>query len=203
MGTISRFPFGPKRGQLFLEVFFEDRVIAAAAKKGAPTSRCATQLEQAVHLQFEEVRLGESASARFGMDAQNAVDVWLLTLQKTTGHLKIQMRTSRLTSHRGRLGGLFVYIASQRQCQNKRRGHQRSAPCVDNTGLSSEYPLTCTLISEPFFTQKRSVFDCSGHTQGHTSNIKGHTKGHTRHFTCHTPTIYRSHAQNYRSHPPK
>ena len=54
----------------------DDRAIAAA-QKGAPTSCmvCAIQFEQAGQFKFEEVRLGESVSARFGMDAQNAVDV--------------------------------------------------------------------------------------------------------------------------------
>ena len=36
---------------------------------------CAIQLEQVAQLQFEEVRLGRSASAPLGIDAQNAVDV--------------------------------------------------------------------------------------------------------------------------------
>ena len=66
---ISRFPSAPKR------VADDDRVIAEA-KKGAPTSWCALySLFMVASLSLKKYGWGESATAPFGMDAQNAVDV--------------------------------------------------------------------------------------------------------------------------------
>ena len=71
---MSRFPSAPLRGQLFSEVLTTTESSRRRGKALHRRSVRNTACEQAGQLKFEGW-LGERASASFGMDAQNAVDV--------------------------------------------------------------------------------------------------------------------------------
>ena len=98
---ISRFPSAPKRGQLFFEVL-------------TTTESSRRQRKAFGQLSSEEVRLRESASTRFGMDVQNALDVLPLRHAGRRGILMFRCAPCVLPP-RSRLGDLVV-SASQRQC---------------------------------------------------------------------------------------